>query len=324
MTSLPEFLSSKCSQRSGLLGAWAMVGIAAAALAIALCLAGCASTPSAQAGGTQESYAGTAPRAVVAVGLSRVDPAGYDGWTGACPGTERDARWIYETCAARGFHGRLLLDAAATWPTARRTCLETAALLPAKGLLVLAFSGHGGWVDDDNGDEPSGRDSTLCFYDRQVRDDEILAMLREMRPDLRILILSDSCHSEGNFKSAVMAVQRAVSGGKWGKRPEAFVLGSNLELRNSGREGSRNTGKLNRTAFDSQLIQIAACPEAALAAGSGAGGTLSLALRASLGQAGTYMRWFADARARMPASQQPVWVEFGPVTDAFRYGRVLE
>ena len=71
----------------------------------------------------------------------------------------------------------------------------------AKGdVVVITFSGHGTYVPDLNGDEVDGLDEALCPYDMQTGgaaliDDEIHALFAARKAGVRLVLISDSCHS---------------------------------------------------------------------------------------------------------------------------------
>ena len=78
--------------------------------------------------------------------------------------------------------------------------------LTAGDTLFLTYSGHGGQVPDSGGDEgeqgtnefgerTDGQDETWVLFDRQLIDDELYELWRSFAPDVRIIVLSDSCHS---------------------------------------------------------------------------------------------------------------------------------
>jgi hypothetical protein len=68
--------------------------------------------------------------------------------------------------------------------------------LVAGDILVLYYSGHGGQIGDVNRDESDdGLDETWCLYDRMLVDDELYAMWSQFKAGVRILVISDSCHS---------------------------------------------------------------------------------------------------------------------------------
>jgi hypothetical protein len=59
----------------------------------------------------------------------------------------------------------------------------------------MTYSGHGGQVPDVSGDEADKQDETWCLYDGQLIDDELYLELSRFKAGVRILVLSDSCHS---------------------------------------------------------------------------------------------------------------------------------
>ena len=65
--------------------------------------------------------------------------------------------------------------------------------------LVITFSGHGTYAPDKNGDEPDGLDEGLCPYDikqgKVLIDDEIHQLFAQRAAGVRIVLISDSCHS---------------------------------------------------------------------------------------------------------------------------------
>ena len=101
-----------------------------------------------------------------------------------------------ETIArGQGFVTQSLLTRAAT-STALLDRIEKAAKeLVEDDFFLLTYSGHGGQINDATSDEPDGLDETWVLYDREIVDDELYAAWSLFRPGVRILVLSDSCHS---------------------------------------------------------------------------------------------------------------------------------
>ncbi len=66
--------------------------------------------------------------------------------------------------------------------------------------VLFYYSGHGAFVQDDNGDEDDGRDEVFCPVDsipdstKTIRDDEINARLRKLS-GRQVVVITDSCHS---------------------------------------------------------------------------------------------------------------------------------
>jgi hypothetical protein len=123
------------------------------------------------------------------------------------PGTEMDLKgcvndandWASEL-ESRGFSVTRLLDKEAT-KAAMLSGFESVIAGGRNGdLVVITFSGHGTYVPDTNGDELDGLDEALCPYDVQTTgdamlDDEIHALFAARAPGVRLVLISDSCHS---------------------------------------------------------------------------------------------------------------------------------
>jgi len=130
------------------------------------------------------------------LGLNHVDPVHYEGWDGALGACESDARDMCALAKSQGFSTAAFLLSDEATSAALAQSLRSAARQLVKGdLLLLTYSGHGGQVKDTNGDEADRMDETWVLYDRQVIDDELYAMWGRFKAGVRILVLSDSCHS---------------------------------------------------------------------------------------------------------------------------------
>jgi hypothetical protein len=82
-------------------------------------------------------------------------------------------------------------------------------LLQATGpneLAIITFAGHGTWVPDLDGDEIDGRDEAWCPYDLDnelILDDELYLLFDQNRkPEARVALIADSCHSGTVMRSA--------------------------------------------------------------------------------------------------------------------------
>jgi hypothetical protein len=67
--------------------------------------------------------------------------------------------------------------------------------LKSGDFFFLTYSGHGGQVPDANHDEDDKKDETWCLFDGQLIDDELYYELSRFAAGVRVLVLSDSCHS---------------------------------------------------------------------------------------------------------------------------------
>ena len=115
-------------------------------------------------------------------------------------GCVNDANDWAGVLAERGFKVTTLLDDQAT----KAAMVKAMGDLIGKGAkgdtLVITFSGHGTYQPDTDGDEADGLDEALCPYDLQtggeaLTDDEIRNLFLARKAGVRIVLLSDSCHS---------------------------------------------------------------------------------------------------------------------------------
>jgi hypothetical protein len=123
------------------------------------------------------------------------------------PGTHMDLAgcvndandWAGEL-ASRGFAVRKLVDSEATKAAMVNEFKSVIGGAATGDIVVITFSGHGTYVPDQNGDDIDGLDEALCPYDIQTGggpliDDEIHALFMARKPGVRLVLISDSCHS---------------------------------------------------------------------------------------------------------------------------------
>jgi metacaspase-1 len=138
----------------------------------------------------------TAARAMsLHIGLNSVSPKHYEGWSGPLAACEFDANDMAAIAKSQDIAAKMLLTKAGT-RKAVLTGIRAAAKALQKGdLFLLTYSGHGGQVADASGDEDDKQDETWCLFDGQLIDDELYFELSKFAAGVRVLVLSDSCHS---------------------------------------------------------------------------------------------------------------------------------
>jgi hypothetical protein len=131
------------------------------------------------------------------IGLNSVDPGHYAGWDGQLQACEFDAHDLQSIANDNGFSSSILLTADATAEAVVSAVTAIAKQLKSGDLFLLTYSGHGGQVPDGNGDEtdPGRQDETWVLWDRQLVDDELWDLWKRFKRGVRIVTLSDSCHS---------------------------------------------------------------------------------------------------------------------------------
>jgi hypothetical protein len=137
------------------------------------------------------------PKAIsVHIGLNNVNPAAYGGWDGTLAGCINDAHELAVIATGEGYRASILTDRQATAATVLSAIRAAATRLKAGDIFLLTYSGHGGQIEDieQEGDEPRGFDETWVCWDRQLLDDEVHAALASFARDVRIVVVSDTCH----------------------------------------------------------------------------------------------------------------------------------
>jgi len=141
----------------------------------------------------------------------------YPGTDSDLSGCVNDAADWRTLLAERGFRVATLLDSAADKASMVRAIGELIASAKRDDSLVITYSGHGTWLPDASGDEADGRDEALCPHDigagQALVDDELHELFRLRPAGVRIVLISDSCHSgsvtRGNEEDLDLSLPRA-------------------------------------------------------------------------------------------------------------------
>jgi hypothetical protein len=136
------------------------------------------------------------------IGLNRVDAHHYGGWAGELNACEADAMDLTEIAKSQGFTTKQLLTKAATREHVINEIKDISQVLKPGDIFMLYYSGHGGQVPDKGNEEKDLLDETWCLYDGEIIDDEVNHILSRFSKNVRILVLSDSCHSGTMVKAA--------------------------------------------------------------------------------------------------------------------------
>ena len=123
----------------------------------------------------------------------------YPGTNSDLSGCVNDANDWANELGRRGYDVTTMLDKKATHAAMTKTINGLIKATRKGDSLVISYSGHGTWVPDSSGDEPDGRDEGLCPYDigsaGPLLDDDIKALFDKRGAGVRIVLISDSCHS---------------------------------------------------------------------------------------------------------------------------------
>jgi hypothetical protein len=241
------------------------------------------------------------------VGVNRVDAASYGGWAGTLRGCERDARDLRDLCAGTGLDPALLLTEDATTEAVLEAVDAAARDLGPGDLLVLTYSGHGGRVADLGGDEPDAVDETWVLHDRQLLDDELHARWARFAAGVRIVVVSDSCHSG----SVVRLADETLLGSVFA---DARAMPADVNDEDNARRRSRyvavrtSTPSTPPARLAARVLLLSACQDDQTAADGVPNGRFTAALlRAWAGGTyqGGYRRLVTQLRRQLPPWQTP-------------------
>jgi hypothetical protein len=146
--------------------------------------------PKAKTSATKKSAAKTA----LCVGIND-----YPGTNSDLAGCVNDAKDWRRALELRGFTVRTLLDKQATAKAMRSALTELVSAAKKGDTAIFTYSGHGSWLPDDDGDEADSRDEMLCPYDvysgGALLDDDLNEIFSARAAGVRLVFISDSCHS---------------------------------------------------------------------------------------------------------------------------------
>lgn len=146
------------------------------------------------------------------IALNKIDPGHY-GTNGALPYCKNDATAMMELACDEGYEVLgLLVDEEATSANVLMALTMASGMLEKGDILLLTYSGHGSFFPDINGDERDGYDETWVLYDRMFVDDELYFAWSKFRKGVRIVLVSDSCHSGTIAKSLIVGNSERETG----------------------------------------------------------------------------------------------------------------
>jgi metacaspase-1 len=265
------------------------------------------------------------------VGLNAVDPNHYGGWDGALTACEFDANDMESLARSRGFETSKLLTADATSSAIIQGIESTAGELEAGDIYFLTYSGHGGQVPDTNGEgETDSSDETWLAYDRQIVDDELYELWAKFKPGVRIVVLSDSCHS-GTVNRDITApvpdpVATAEEAAKQSPRFRALPRDKMIETYEAnadlydGIQGRVASSTSSESEVGATVLLISGCQDEQLSRDGFKNGAFTgklLEVWDDGAWKGKYSSFHEAIRSQMPDDQQPNYNPVGASNSAF-------
>jgi metacaspase-1 len=241
----------------------------------------------------------------------------YPGTDSDLAGCVNDAKDWADILKARGFSARLLLNRQATGARMREAIKQLLADARSGDSVVIQFSGHGSFVPDQNGDEPDGTDECLVPYDVRrngpITDDELFEILSDRAKGVKLIMVSDSCHSGSVAKFAPSATPSGGTTGAVIRTKTRFLPpGAFLGKRDVSRLGVKRAIRRSSPPGRYAALLMSGCQDVesswdAYFKGRPNGAFTFLALRAlkRLPKNAQYQRWYKEIRKVLPSQQYP-------------------
>jgi len=142
------------------------------------------------------------------IGINEANPAAYPGGISSLSGCINDAIAYRKMAVQAGFQKSAELhNSQATIEQVTSYIYHAAEHLQSGDIFFVSYAGHGASVRDRSGDEPDRQDETWCLYNGMLLDDYLYSLWARFKPGVRLLVISDSCHS-----GSVARVRAAASG----------------------------------------------------------------------------------------------------------------
>lgn len=278
------------------------------------------------------------------IGLNNVDPTHYDGWNGQLYCCENDALFYHELADKAGIKNRKMLlssgSQGAEMPISAnldKYLEQFSKTLNSGDFLFITYSGHGGQIEDLNFDEEDDAlDETWCLYDRQYVDDELWEHFSRFKKGVRILMISDSCHSGSVSKAALTAKDVEVDG-----LLQEITKKMNLVARYAPKHITFNAVKKNKEQYygpthkpivirediPATVLLLAACRDEEKASEWDGYGLFTSTIKKVLttDKAITnYEDWLEKILKQIPAIQTPTLFTYGSGADLFRKEKIFQ
>lgn len=193
----------------------------------------------------------------VAIGLNRVDtraPAYTDVTMPVLAGCINDAESIAGLCESLGYQpATVLIDGQATRKAVLDALTAAATILEYGDTLVFSYSGHGMLGSFAEGADPNDATCTSwILYDQPLADFELAARWPMFKRGVRIIVLSDSCHS-GSATRQISPSRQRNKGLHTSQREQV--------LKNCAAKFKRRPKKLRDLAPGAGIVLISSCTD---------------------------------------------------------------
>ncbi len=217
----------------------------------------------------------------------------------------------------KGFTVKILLNKSAT----RKKILESLVSIidqAEKGdSIVLQYSGHGTYIPDEDNDELDGTDECLCPYDLRtagpITDDELNEIFTSKKNGVKLVLLSDSCHSGTVTRFAEVKTPPATTGRRPPARKVKFLPPANfLSKKELAKLGTTRNFRRSSAPGRYGSLLLSGCQDVEYSYDAwfrdrpnGAFTFVALETLKHLKPSATYQHWYKAIRKILPSQQYP-------------------
>jgi hypothetical protein len=241
----------------------------------------------------------------------------YPGTGNDLSGCVNDANDWGKTLAEKGFTVKKLLNKSAT----RKNILDNLKSLIDKAVkgdsIIFQYSGHGSYVPDKDGEESDGTDECWCPYDLNrkgpITDDELNELFNSKKNGVKLVLLSDSCHSGTVTRFAPISTPRSTTGRNAPIRKVRFLPPATfLSKKELGKLGTIRTFRRSSPPGRYGSLLMAGCQDVEYSYDAyfknrpnGAFTFVALQTLKHIKSTTTYQEWYKAIRKVLPSQQYP-------------------
>lgn len=241
----------------------------------------------------------------------------YPGTGSDLAGCVNDANDWASVLSNRGFNVTKLLNKEATGEQVRKAIMFVVGKAKRHDTVVVQYSGHGSFVPDIDGDEPDGTDECLCPYDIRkkgpITDDELFELYSARQKGVKVIMISDSCHSGTVAKFAPITTPPTLKSASAPQRKVRFLPPAVfLPKREAQKLGIRRAFRSSSPPGRYAALLMAGCQDTEYSYDAyfngrpnGAFSFVALDSLRSLSREATYWDWFRLVRRVLPSQQYP-------------------
>ncbi|MEN8194015.1 MAG: S8 family serine peptidase, partial [Bacteroidota bacterium] len=147
------------------------------------------------------------------IGINKVGPDYYSNYVPELYGCINDMNSMNQLAKSIGYESLCLQDKDATKENIIKKIIQFGNQIIEDGILLITYAGHGAPIPDKNDDvsdaddRREGYDQSWVTYDGFLLDDELFHTFAQINKRIRIVLVSDSCHSQSMSRFAAFAYQ---------------------------------------------------------------------------------------------------------------------